>query len=325
MVLSIYGEDTYRARQKINEMLIRFRERYDTSGMNMDRFAVGVQPEGEIMSAVGAPPFLAERRMIVVEGLAKQITKKADADLWTSRLAGRGEETIIVLFDGEMTVERAEKNKLYAALGAAGDLHAYPFGVMTPSQATQFVQARIASSSPWTVDAVRELVARAGEDTWRLVNAIDKITAAAGTSPVTVPLIASYEEPALRDKLFPFLDAVREGKSRVAIELLAAEIARGTAPGQLLMMLEREIQLLVELRAYAAVHGRGSERDAARVLGLHPFVVKKTLGRAIQIEPEVMRGMVDAVMRAEERLKVESMPDRDVLHQLVLDLVVPYA
>ncbi|PIR47405.1 DNA polymerase III subunit delta [Candidatus Uhrbacteria bacterium CG10_big_fil_rev_8_21_14_0_10_50_16] len=323
MVLTIYGEDSYRAKQKVEEMVARFKEKYDPSAMNMDRFSIGEHEVGEIMSAVGAPPFLAERRMVIIVGLALSITKKADAELWAKRLAGRGEETIVILLDTGVTKERATKNKLYLALKETGDLHMFPFGEMTSSEAQGFVGSLIvARSQAWPSNAVQELIVRADGDTWRLVNAFNKVSAAAGTSAVTKALVEQYVEPTFNDKLFAFLDAVREGKQQQAVQLLSNELSRGTAAGQLLMMLEREVQLLVELRAFAMVHGRGSERDAARVLGLHPFIVKKTLSRAMQVEADDLKMMVDAVMKAELRLKRESMGDVDVLKQLVIDLVV---
>lgn len=304
-------------------MVVRFTEKYDPSGMNVDRFSISDQSDGEIMSAVGAPPFLAERRMVVLAGLAKSITKKADAATWTERLAGRGEETILILLDTDVTVERATKNKLYAALREHGDIHEYALGPMQAREAQQFI-AKMAQDNGvvWNQNAIQELVMRAGDDTWKLVSAFNKVTAAAAGEAVTKALVEQYVEPAFDDKLFAFLDAVREGKQQQAVRLLSNELDRGTAPGQLLMMLEREVQLLAELRAYAAVHGRGSGRDAARELGLHPFVVKKTLPRAIGVEPDELKQMVDAVMSAEHRLKRGSMKDVDVLKQLVIDLVV---
>jgi DNA polymerase III delta subunit len=86
-------------------------------------------------------------------------------------------------------------------------------------------------------------------------------------------------------------------------------------------MLIREVQLLAELRSYAAVNGRGSERDAARELGVHPFVAKKTMPRAISIPPDELANMIESVMTADQRLKGGSMKDHAVLEQLVADLI----
>lgn len=87
------------------------------------------------------------------------------------------------------------------------------------------------------------------------------------------------------------------------------------------MMLEREVQLICELQAYATVHGRDAAIGAAREFGLHPFVVKKTLPRATSIPPDELTDMVEAVLSAERRLKCGGLDDRAVLEQLVLDLL----
>src|SRR3989338_6306220 len=114
MVILIYGEDGLRVKEKREELMRAFKERHDPSGMNVDRFVVPGQEDAAIQ-VVGAVPFMAKRRMVVVEGLSESITKKDDAATWTKRFIGRGDEAIVVLVDG-LTIEQAKKNKLYTAL-----------------------------------------------------------------------------------------------------------------------------------------------------------------------------------------------------------------
>ncbi len=318
MVILIYGEDAFRVREKVNGMIAKFKEKFDTSGMNVDVFEY-TENDGEVMSAVGAPPFLADRRMIVVNGLAKLITKKADAETWAKRLLDRGESTIVILADDELTVERASKNKLYLAMGNGTDVHQYALGMMTDREAEAWVRAR--STVAWEPDAVREIVIRAGSDTWRLKNEVDKVSSSVDGGAVTRDLVNELVAPSFDDTLFAFLDAVRGSNGKKAVTLLHNELDRGTAPGQLINMLIREVQLLAELRSYAAVNGRGSERDAARELGVHPFVAKKTMPRALSMPADELMAMIDAVMTADQRLKGGSMKDDAVLEQLVADLI----
>ncbi|NQV12279.1 DNA polymerase III subunit delta [Candidatus Uhrbacteria bacterium] len=323
MVILIYGEDAFRIKEKISGMTDKFKEKFDPSGMNLDVFEFSSSASsgnmGDIMSALGAPPFLAERRMIVVKGLAHATTKKADAEAWSAKLLGRGDETIIILADSEVTVERSAKNKLYAVLRLGSDVHEYPLGVMTDREASLWVQAK--SSATLNADALREIVIRAGADTWRLKNEVDKVSTAVDGGTVTRETVIKLVQPTFDDSLFAFLDAVRAHDGRKAVGLLRNEVDRGTSPGQLINMLMREVQLLTELRAYAAVNGRGSERNAARELGIHPFVAKKTMPRALAMPSDELKGMIASVLTADERLKNGSMKDVSVLEQLVVDLV----
>lgn len=323
MVILVYGEDSFRIREKVSGMVDRFKEKYDPSGINVDVFdfsaSVSAGNMGDIMSAVGAPPFLAERRMIVVKGLAVATTKKADADAWSEKLLGRGDETIIILVDSDVTVERSAKNKLYTALRLGNDVHEYPFGSMSDRDSATWLKAR--SSVNWNDDAIHEIVNRVGSDTWRLKNEADKVASAVDGGTVTRNHVVELVQPIFDDSLFAFLDAVRARDGKLAVKLLQNEVDRGTAPGQLINMLMREVQLLVELRAYAEVNGRGSQRDAARDLGMHPFVAQKTMPRAVSMSAIEIKKMVADVLKADATMKSGSMKDVSVLEQLVIDLV----
>ena len=118
MVILVYGEDMLRVKEKREELMGAFKTKHDPSGINAERFAFPEQQDA-FLQAIGAMPFMAKRRMCVAEGLAETITKKDDAATWTKRLAGRGDETIIVLVDGGLTIEQSRKNNLYTALREA--------------------------------------------------------------------------------------------------------------------------------------------------------------------------------------------------------------
>ncbi len=321
MVILIYGEDGFRAKQKERVLVDNFKEKFDKSGMNVAVFAYK-DNDGEIMSAVGAPPFLADRRMVVVRGLVGSITRKADAATWAERFLGRGEDTIIVLVD-DVPVEKMKKNKMHATVAGKDGVHEYPFGAMSEREARAWIESRASEFGvAWEDAAVAELIARAGTDTWQLSNEIPKVSMAVEKGGViSKNIVEEQVQPAFEDRLFAFLDAVRAKNGPVAIKLMQSEVARGTSPHQLLRMLAREVRLLSELRAYAAVHGVNQSREAARDLGMHPFVVKKTMPRAVSIPPAELSAMVDAVLASDMRLKSTSATDTDVLEQMVVDLV----
>ena len=321
MVILVYGEDAFRVKQKERVLTDNFKEKFDSSGMNVASFEYK-DNDGDIMSAVGAPPFLADRRMTVVRGLLGSITRKADAAVWAGRVLNRGDETIVVLVD-DVPVEKMKKNKLYTELNKKDGVHEYSFGALQGREAIQWVESAVKELKvAWEPSAVSGLVSRVGTDTWQLSNEVQKISMAVpkGDS-VSKEIVESQVSPSFEDRLFAFLDAVRGNQSKSAVKLMRSELMRGTSAHQLLRMLAREVRLLADLRAYAAVHGSNQSREAARDLGVHPFVVKKTMPRAVSMQPEELSMMVDAVLESERRLKSTSATDVDVLEQMVIDLV----
>ncbi|KKU82970.1 MAG: polymerase III, delta subunit protein [Microgenomates group bacterium GW2011_GWA2_47_8] len=210
MVILIYGEDGLRVKEKREELMRAFKERHDPSGMNVDRFVVPGQEDAAIQ-VVGAVPFMAKRRMVVVEGLSESITKKDDAATWTKRFIGRGDEAIVVLVDG-LTIEQAKKNKLYTALREAEKVHEYAFGLMSDRELEAFVCERAKRLGvEWDAAAVRAIIERVGEDSWRLSQEIHKVSSAVERdTAVDRVLVETIVVPSYDDALFAFLEAIRD-------------------------------------------------------------------------------------------------------------------
>jgi DNA polymerase III subunit delta len=322
MILAVYGEDGYRVREHVLMLKTRFQDKHDSSGMNVSDIVFD-KNEGEVVSAIGAMPFMAKQRMIIIRGLATSITTKKDAKVWTARLAAK-EDTVIVLVD-YLPVAKMAKNKLLAELYAAEDVHSYPFGLMNNAESRAWLKQSIADTGRvWDADAVSELIQRVGPDTWRLSHAVHQTSfAVASGASVSREDVQAQVSSSFEDTLFAFLDSIRQGDSHKALQLLQNERARGTAPEQLIRLLAREVKLLSELRAFAALNGKQSTQAAARELGVHPFVAKKMMPRAISIGADELRIMISAVLDADFRVKQTSMQSNEILDQLVLELLSP--
>lgn len=321
MILFVYGEDALCVQEHVRLLKTRFVEKHDASGMNVAE-VVFDGDEGATMSAVAAAPFMASRRMTIVRGLAVAITTKAAASVWAKRLSGR-REAVIMLVD-EISVDAMKKNKLFSLLDGHDDVHAYAFGVMTAKEAGAWVRAR--ARVAWNDAAIRALLNRVGTDAWALELEMRKVEGAvhAGGGEPSHVIVADVErqvERTLVDELFALLDDVRDGRAREALERLFNERVRGTADEQLLRMLAREVRLLVQMRAFAAKHGSRASSQAARELGIHPYVAKKMMPRALSMDALLLRRMLKSVVDADEALKCGHSSISGALDQAMVDLL----
>ncbi len=324
MILTVHGEDGYRVRDHVKMFKARFQEKHDPSGINVTDIVFD-KNEGEVVSAIGAMPFLAKQRLIIVRGLCASVTTKKEAKVWAKRIAEKV-DTVIVLVD-DLPVAKMAKNKLLAAIQEVEKVHSYPFGLMNSGEMRAWLASAISDTGrTWGADAISELVHRVGPDTWRLAHSVQQISfAGADGDSVSKEDVEKNIASSFEDTLFAFLDSVRHGDSHKALQLLQNERARGTAPEQLIRLLAREVKLLAELRAFAALNGKQSTQAAARELGVHPFVAKKMMPRAISIGADELRTMISAVLDADFRIKQTSMQSNEILDQLVLELLSPVA
>src|SRR3989338_10197408 len=69
MIIFLYGPDTFRSRQHLHKMMAKFRSERDPDGLNLVRVDATKETAGQILEQILAVPFLAEKRMVVVENL----------------------------------------------------------------------------------------------------------------------------------------------------------------------------------------------------------------------------------------------------------------
>ncbi len=70
MVIFLYGKDIFRSREHLKKMTAKFRADRDPQGYNVVRLDASAESESSrIMNEMLASPFLAERRLAVIESL----------------------------------------------------------------------------------------------------------------------------------------------------------------------------------------------------------------------------------------------------------------
>ena len=67
MIIYIYGEDTYRSREFFKSNVERFKKERDPQGMNLVILDAKKEDPSRIWNELTASPFLAEKRMVVIE------------------------------------------------------------------------------------------------------------------------------------------------------------------------------------------------------------------------------------------------------------------
>ena len=127
MILFLYGSDTFRSRQHLKKIIEKFKKDRDPQGLNVVRldcaplspgFGEARKEEpGRVMGQILTAPFLAERRLAILENLLVskhhdlmvEIGKKIkDNDLPDS--------TVLVFWEGVGTFKTKAANDLFAIL-----------------------------------------------------------------------------------------------------------------------------------------------------------------------------------------------------------------
>lgn len=281
MIFFLYGQDTYRSREKLRELKEKFVREVDPSGANLVVLQGDAMKPEDFRNAVSAMSMFVKKRMVVVERLLES-GKKPVQEAVVEYLAHKDfpEDHIVVFWEGEITESRKHRNTKSKAKKKSADAKALAdsatqslrdvllrqkyvqeFALLTSAEVEQWIATEVKRrGGKITEGATRLLASAVGNDLWRMANEIGKLVASN----------ASIVENAVRESvigktesaIFSFTDALGNRNRDDALRLLMNEREAGIEPLHLLAMMIRQFRILLRL----------SQDDAE---GLHPFVVQK--------------------------------------------------
>lgn len=163
------------------------------------------------------------------------------------------------------------------------------------------------------------LVAAVGEDLGALFQAVEKLAVyKGGQGRLEAADVAEVVADTRSQSIFDLTDATAEGAAPRALSVLRRALRDGESPLAILGHLTRHLRNLALVQALA---GRGEGQERIReTLGLHPFVVKKSLEQARRFAPEALARSLLLLAETDRGLKGGSLDDEVLLERLVLQL-----
>ncbi len=304
MFFALYGDDTYRSRKKLAALRERFCATRDASGMNAQavRAEQGVDAAAE---ALFASPFLADRKLVVLEGFCALPAKEQER---MREILGRKPESTNAIFFESESAETLAKSTLFSLIKA--QKYSEQFSVFTGAEAERFAIEECAAKGVVLAPAAARALASSGPDTWRLHQEIEKLcahAAANGKSAIDEESVRLLSNESRDDSIFAFLDACMERRGADAGSLLERLLASGISELQLVAMLQKHFRTLLAVRDLI---DRG-ERDKfaiAKRLGIHSFSSGKAIAAARRHSPAAIRFCERELLEIERAAKSGGKP-----------------
>lgn len=286
-----------------------------------------ITPE-QLRTVVGTVPFLAENRLVIVEGLlgrfeyqSKPRRKKAspangrknDVNVFADAMSSIPESTVLILTDGKIK----SANPLFKQLSGA-KVMSFPLlkGDILRQWVKKEVAAQGATISTQAVDLMARLV---GGNLWIMSGEIKKLalyTSGRRIEEDDIRAVVSYAQEA---SVFAMVDAILDFKVGVAQRLLEQLLQQGASPTYLLVMLSRQVRLVV--RAKELRRQRRPEAEIQSRLGLKSeFPLRKTLEQAQRYPLERLKAVYRRLLQADLAIKTGQYDGGLALNLLIADL-----
>lgn len=312
MYILIHGEDTYRSRAHLAKMIASFKEKRDPQGLNISVLDCAKAKTEDVWKQLGTVPFLAEKRMVVLkELLGRKDGELLDALREKLEAGAYADTTVIVFFE---TANEFKKNKLFDFLKKQPYSAAFP--PMKEFEREAWIKNAIRARNGSITTGAARIIAATVEETWQLEQVVAQAYALAGTEEIQRQHVEPFVEPPPDDNIFNFTDALAAGNTRRALELLHDQRRADKDKFYLLTMITRQFRILMQIHDRA--NGSTHNGDIAKELGIHPYVIQKSIPLAKRYSFAQLKTIYDNLFTIETLLKTTATPADALLDQFVV-------
>lgn len=277
MVIYIYGEDSYRSRQYLSGQIEKFKTARDPQGYNVAILDAQKDEPSKILSEILSSPFLAEKRLIVVENILSISNKEFLGGL-IERIEDKKipESNIVIFWQSEKLSKVKEVKELEAILKKEKYTQEFEAleGLALSAWITSEVKKRNGKiSNP----AINYLAQNTAGDIWFLSSLIDQLVAYTKGEEIGLSEVNLFLDEKVDDNAFNMVEAVVSGNKKQAYKLLQEQRRIGEDNFKIFGLIVWQFRTLLALRSLFEAEDNLTSDAMAKTLGIHPFVVKKNM------------------------------------------------
>jgi len=278
--------------------------------------------------AVSTPAFLAKKRLVIVENaLGKNKGQKIQKEILEILAQAKLDDTILVFWEGNLDAGRAKKGKAKTPGKRGQNLFAYlakekfaqEFRLLDEAAIYQWAGAEIKKRGGQIASAALKLLTDlVGNDLWQLSGEIDKLIAFARGAEITPERISALVKIKLDEDTFRLTDALAAKNRKLALKLVNDRLKSGTPALELLGTIIWQFRNLLLVKSF--MENNGAAYPASRLtyqLGLHPFVIKKTMGLAAAHQLAGLKQIYRRLLQIDYKIKTSQI-NPEVLFDLLI-------
>lgn len=284
------GANTFTLRSELLRWKKAFTQKYGEH--NLSEYRGRDLTLSPLLDAVSSMPFLAEKRLVIVEGVPK-----VDRDEFLSVLQEMNEGTILAII--EPTLDK----RLGLSKTLLDVCEIKSFEALSPRELRSWAQAYVQSlGSSMTQDTLQLLIDVLGDDQWVLQSELQKLCVFAGDRPITAHDIDLLAVPSGSQVVWTFTDLIGRGKQIDALRFLQRRLDRGEDAYGFWVILLNLVKNLV-LVCSAVSEGLADERSIASATGLHFLAVRGLLPLARTVRQEKLQALLSMAVQTDISLK----------------------
>ena len=315
MILFLYGADTFRSRRRLHKMVEKFEKERDPQGLNVHFLDCSVLKGEELWQPLLSSPFLAEKKMVVLENLlaSSKIQKEFLEKLEEKKIP---ESTVALLWEQGETFKTKDAKNLFERL--LKEKYVEKFDVLQDVKLEAWISAEVAErGGKINREASTFIAANIGSNMWAVHTLLDVLIAYKRHHEIEKSDVSLFLEETADDNIFSLVDALLYKRAKEVYAMLQEQYRIGKEPGYIFAMIVRQMRILLEVRDCMEREKGINSTVLAKKLGIHPFVMKKSFVLAEKYTFEQIKKLYNELLSIDIRTKTGQADQK-----LLLDLFV---
>lgn len=325
MLHILYGPDDFSIHEALDELKSQVGPA-DVLDANVTICQASAISPGELIAMCNTVPFLADRRMTVVEGLLAQFEgqraarrgrgRNADSDSssWLTlaeHIPDMPPTSDLVLVDGAVRRD----NALLGALSPLGMVREFP--QLRGAELTQWIERRAAEKGcQLSRGGLRLLAELVGGNLWAMNGELEKLSLYCQDRTVEAEDVELLVPLAREMSIFNAVDAFMDGNYADALRTMRRLMEEGASGQYVIVMVARQVRLLLLAKDLAS---RGvTQQQMGRRLGLNSdWVLRKTLEQGRRYSGESLEALHRGLLETDRAVKTGRITEKAVGEFLV--------
>jgi len=342
MIIFLYGQDTYRSRQKLNEIIEHYKKIHK-SGLNLRYFEAGNLNFQDFKNEVETVSMFQEKKLVVLKDIF--FNKDFQEEFLKQGEKFVNSDNIILIYEkkeidpvrgqrgpGKIQEKQAsngvdKKNSFFKFLKK--NSKSQEFELLEGQKLKNWVKKEFgkyqAEVDPKALD---ELINFVGSNLWQMESEIKKLVnykngpasakALAGRQKIKREDVELLVRPKIETDIFKTIDAISEKKKSRALTLLHQHLEKGDAPLYLLAMINFQFRNLLEIKDLIE-----KNTPYYRIINqskLHPFVVKKSYQQTQKFTLQQLKKIYQKIFEVDLAIKTGKIEPETGLDLLIAEI-----
>jgi DNA polymerase-3 subunit delta len=318
MIYFLYGEDSYRSKQKLGEIIDGYKKVHK-SGLNLIYIDAKEKKFGDFYSNFKITSMFAEKKLIILKNVFENLKFQEE---FTKEFKKIEEiKDIVVIYENDSVDKRGKFFKILekAACLPAGMAKAQDFNFLQGAGLKNWIKKEFEKHGT-KIDVMAEnmFFDLCQKDLWKNAGDIKKLCDFKMGGVINREDVALHIRPKIENDIFKTIEALASKNKKLALTLFHKHLDNGDNALYILSMVAyqfRNLLILKELMEKNVPYGLIAKKS-----GLHPFVVQKTFYLCNQFSMPELKKIYNKIFQTDADIKIGKIEPEMAIDILVSEI-----